>query len=73
MLTTWEAIAQKYEDIKVLFELALEEKDEGTLLEVKSGLAELDREVAEEELKVLLSGEHDASNAIVTIHAGAGG
>jgi len=53
--------------------LALEEKDEGTLLEVKSGLAELDREVAEEELKVLLSGEHDASNAIVTIHAGAGG
>lgn len=73
MLTTWEAIAQKYEDIKVLFELALEEKDEGTLLEVKSGLAELDREVAEEELKVLLSGEHDASSAIVTIHAGAGG
>ena len=53
--------------------MALEEKDEGTLLEVKSGLAELDREVAEEELKVLLSGEHDASNAIVTIHAGAGG
>lgn len=53
--------------------MALEEKDEGTLLEVKSGLAELDREVAEEELKVLLSGEHDASSAIVTIHAGAGG
>ncbi|OAQ20430.1 Peptide chain release factor 2 [Thermosulfurimonas dismutans] len=73
MLTTWEAITQKYEDIKVLFELALEEKDEGTLLEVKSGLAELDQEVAEEELKVLLSGEHDASSAIVTIHAGAGG
>ncbi|WP_208595685.1 peptide chain release factor 2 [Thermosulfurimonas dismutans] len=73
LLTTWEAITQKYEDIKVLFELALEEKDEGTLLEVKSGLAELDQEVAEEELKVLLSGEHDASSAIVTIHAGAGG
>ena len=73
MLTTWEGISRKYEDIKVLFELALEEKDEGTLLEVKSGLAELEREVAEEELKILLSGEHDASNAIVSIHAGAGG
>ena len=73
MLTTWEGISRKYEDIKVLFELALEEKDEGTLMEVKSGLAELEREVAEEELKILLSGEHDASNAIVSIHAGAGG
>ena len=73
MLTTWEDISQKYEDIKVLFELALEEKDEGTLFEVKFGLAELEREVAEEELKILLSGEHDVSHAIVSIHAGAGG
>lgn len=53
--------------------MALEEKDEGTLLEVKFGLEELEREVAEEELKILLSGEHDASHAIVSIHAGAGG
>jgi len=57
----------------VLLELALEEEDEGVLLEVKEGLIDLNREVAEEELKLLLSGEHDNSNAIVTIHAGAGG
>ncbi len=43
------------------------------LLEVKEGFAKLKKKVEEEELKVLLSGEHDASNAIVSIHAGAGG
>ncbi len=61
------------EDLRVLFELAVEEEDDETLREVKAGLAELEKALAEEELRVLLSGEHDASNAIVTIHAGAGG
>ncbi len=73
LLHTWEDLTRRYEDLQVLFELALEEEDENTLQEVQTALAELEREIKEEELKILLSGEHDASNAIVTIHAGAGG
>ncbi|QJA06360.1 peptide chain release factor 2 [Thermosulfurimonas marina] len=72
-LRRWESLSQKFEDLEVLFELALEENSEEALVEVRRGLEELEEELAEEELRVLLSGEHDAANAIVTIHAGAGG
>ncbi len=73
LLSSWEALEQEFEDTKVLFELALEEEDEETLKEVTSRLKKLFSLVEEEEIKLFLSGEHDTSNAIVTIHAGAGG
>ncbi|WP_297058859.1 peptide chain release factor 2 [Thermosulfurimonas sp.] len=73
ILSRWEDLTREVEDLRVLFELALEEGDEETLLEVQKGLAKLRRDLEEEELRILLSGEHDHSHAIVTIHAGAGG
>jgi peptide chain release factor 2 len=59
------------EDAAVLFEFAAE--DEGSLVELKSLIERLERDVEETETEMLLSGPNDARDAIVTINAGAGG
>jgi peptide chain release factor 2 len=58
-------------DAGVLFEFA--EEDEASLSELRELLARLEREIAEAETEMLLSGDNDALNAICTIHPGAGG
>jgi len=61
------------EDLEVLIDLGEEEDEDGLVEEVATELAELSRRVAELELQVMFSGPHDGSNAIVALHAGAGG
>ena len=56
-----------------LVELGNEEEDLSVLDEVKSGLKDLQSNVESMTLQTLLSGEYDANNAILTLHAGAGG
>src|SRR6201989_2186537 len=58
-------------DAEVLFEFALE--DEGSARELRELIEKLEREVSEAETEMLLSGKHDAFNAICTIQSGAGG
>jgi peptide chain release factor 2 len=58
-------------DAGVLFEFA--EEDEASLNELRALLVRLEREIAEAETEMLLSGDNDALNAICTIHPGAGG
>lgn len=60
-------------DIEILFHLALEESDEQTLEEIETDLERLKSSVRDEELKLMLGSQQDAMNAIMTIHAGAGG
>jgi len=69
----WEARRQQLEDLEVLLDLALEEEDRQAFQEVAAGLAALERAFIDWELKLLLGAEDDEKNAIVTIHAGAGG
>ena len=57
----------------VLFELAREAEDEQTLEEVKESLGHLTSTVRSEEIRRMLGREEDRLNAILTIHAGAGG
>jgi len=57
----------------VLAELGAEGDDEATLDEIRTLLPELEKVVAKMEFARMLSGEHDSSNAIVSINAGAGG
>jgi peptide chain release factor 2 len=64
---------QRLDDLVVLNDLAREEDDEQTATEVAEGLAGLDRLLADLESRVLLSGEYDSRDAVVTVHAGAGG
>jgi peptide chain release factor 2 len=58
-------------DVEALIEL----RDEGEDVEseIQSELANLEQELSRAEIRTLLSGDHDANNAIVTIHPGAGG
>jgi peptide chain release factor 2 len=59
------------DDLAVLYEWI--EQGEPVDAEFDEGVDELQREVEAAEAKKMLGGEHDRSNAIVTIHPGAGG
>ena len=72
-LRVYDAFSARLDDLAVFDQLAREEDDDATALEVAAGVAGLKRDFTELETRVLLSGEHDASDAIVTVHAGAGG
>ncbi len=61
------------DDAKDLFEMANEEGDSDTIEELFSDASNLEEMVTKVEVAVMLSGQDDSSNAIVTIHPGAGG
>ena len=61
------------DDLEALQEMAAEENDENLLPEMDELLAKCRSELEHLELGMLLSGEYDANNAILTLHAGAGG
>lgn len=64
-------LARDIGDLKALAELAAEGEDVGS--ELASEVHKLEQEAQHTEIRMLLSGENDPSNAIVTIHPGAGG
>ncbi|HVF57398.1 MAG TPA: peptide chain release factor 2 [Pyrinomonadaceae bacterium] len=66
-----EGFESSIEDATVLFEFA--EEDEESLKELRALLERLGHDVAQAETEMLLAGDHDARNAICTIHPGAGG
>jgi peptide chain release factor 2 len=61
------------DDSEVLIELASEADDDQTRAEAAEKLDGAAEELADAELRRMLSGEQDGSNAIVAINAGAGG
>ena len=73
MIGVWEKNFGELEDAEMLLDMAKEENDEETYQEVVSGLDELKSRIDLVELECMFSGEHDANNAMLTIHAGAGG
>ena len=72
-LKVYDDFAARLDDLGVLNDLAQEEDDEATAAEVAGGMEELQSRLGELETRVLLSGEYDNRDAIVTVHAGAGG
>ena len=62
-----------WDDLKTLVELAIEENDESVLDEVKTNYKKLTSDLENMKLETLLSGKYDKNNAIITLHAGAGG
>ncbi|MDR3275552.1 MAG: peptide chain release factor 2, partial [Endomicrobium sp.] len=63
----------RVKDLIDLKELAAIEKDENLLKDVEDGSRELEKELSAFETKIKLNDEHDKNNAIISIHAGAGG
>ena len=73
IIDSWKNAWSKIEDAELMLELAVEEQDRETEQEVAGSLAAIENEIELTELECMFSGEHDGSNAIVSIHAGAGG
>lgn len=63
----------KFEDVQTLIQMGYEENDETLIPEIKEALDLFIQELESLKLETLLSGEYDKYNAILTLHAGAGG
>jgi peptide chain release factor 2 len=72
-VSTWESIAAQLDDLHGLAQLLEEEPDEEMQAEVAQSVATLEQEVEKLQFSLMLSGEHDERNAILSIHAGSGG
>ena len=71
-LSAWRKQLQELDDVKVFAELAADGADDAEA-EAATKLNEIEAIVERMELERKLGGEHDAGNAIVTLHPGAGG
>ncbi len=69
----YENLKSRIDDAEVLILLGMEEGDASIIEEVESELSRLEKDVEALRLETLLSGPYDSSNAIIEIHAGAGG
>ena len=67
------ALAEKLDDLDVMFELAKEENDPDMEQDIIDTLAEINKELDAFELETIMNGEYDNNNAILSIHPGAGG
>jgi len=68
-----DGLATRFEDIGLLIEMAYEEEDASLIPEIEEELQTFENVFEEMRIQTLLSGEYDKDNAIVTLHAGAGG
>ncbi|MBI4186442.1 MAG: peptide chain release factor 2 [Chloroflexi bacterium] len=71
--TKWRDMEQKVAEAAELLSLAEEEGDTSLEADIESRLDELAARLDEMELEVAFGGEYDARNAILAVHAGAGG
>ena len=72
-IANYDALEAKLEDTITLAELAIEENDESLVPEVEADMKAIMDEEEKQRIEVLLSGEYDQNNAIVSFHPGAGG
>ncbi len=70
---TYSKLSNEFDDIKTLFEIGSDEKDELFLNELESSFSKLKNVVAEVEVLSLLDGEADSNDAFLEINSGAGG
>jgi peptide chain release factor 2 len=69
----WYDMSREVKDLIDLSGLAADENDEKFLKDVEDSSKKLEKKLSVFETKTKLSGEHDKNNAIISIHAGAGG
>ena len=72
-IVSWEALQTQLQDLLELHELANEENDADTLVEIEADSGRLALAVESLEFRTMLDGDDDAKNAILVIHSGAGG
>ena len=72
-VATYEELKAKYEDAETLYEMGIEENDPTMEGDIRAELTLIAEGLETLQLEVLLSGDYDANDAILTLHAGAGG
>ncbi len=72
-IEAFNALKNRLEDAITLAEMGIEENDESIVPEVEEEMAAVIAEEERQRIEVLLSGEYDRNNAIVSFHPGAGG
>lgn len=72
-IETYCSLSSLLEDAQTLLQLSLEDSDPAIEEELKKSIKELQSGFEQQTLTTLLSGEFDEKNAIITLHAGAGG
>ncbi len=73
MYTDFMSIKKAFDDLRELIDLAVDADDEDLAEEIIPELTELEKRYDKQRIAVMLSGEYDGSNAILSIHPGAGG
>ena len=73
ILTKFNKAKSSLSDAREIYDLALSEGDEETIGDLFAAAGELEDEISDLELAMMLGGEDDYKNAIVSIHPGAGG
>lgn len=69
----FEALCNERDDLAVLIEMMQEEPDESMEEEIQTAYTQLAEKLEQMKLDTLLSGPYDKNNAIIALHAGAGG
>ena len=69
----FESLSNKLEDTITLTEMAIEDNDESLTDEILADQQAIIKEEEKLRIEVLLSGEYDKNNAIISFHPGAGG
>ena len=69
----YDALCDTYDEVNMLWQLGMDENDESVYPEVVEIINNMTKELELLEITLMLSGEHDHNNAILTLHAGAGG
>jgi peptide chain release factor 2 len=72
-LSALSRIEQELDDQVLLIEMGEAENDQNVIAEAEAALRKLKAEVSRRELEALLSGEADANDCYLEVHAGAGG
>ena len=72
-LENYAGLVSQWEDLTTLVEIATEEDDASLLPELQEGYDRLASGIEAANLATLLTGQYDGNNAILTLHAGAGG
>jgi peptide chain release factor 2 len=72
-LNDWNSLSTRFHDLEAMADLASEEGGEAMRSDLEREIASIQKDISAAEIAALLSGEQDVTNAIVSIHPGAGG
>ena len=72
-LETFTKLTSDLEECEIFLELAIEESDADTIDDVNAAISDIQNQIKALSFKLMLDGDDDGKNAIVSINAGAGG